>query len=370
MTDAPPRVIASLIAQSGFDLESGLQIAAIGQAPSIDPTRPAILLVAPDGAIPAEALEAYPPETAAHPLAGRDGRAAGALPETTVADLAERGAGPGVAALALPAIAPADVQRRFSGLRGVIARLRDPESGCPWDLAQDHRSLRPHLLEEAYEALAALDRGDAAALEEELGDLLMQILLHAQIAHEAGTFSIDDVSEGIRAKLVARHPHVFGDLVVADAGEVVQNWERLKAEERDADASPLDGVPAALPALARAQSLTGRAARNGYVWPDREALLQDLGGELRGVASADAGPAAAALGDLLFLLADWARRREIDAESALREAGGRFERRIRALERTVRAEGRTPADLSRAELLRRWEQIEAGTAGSETRGGD
>lgn len=212
-----------------------------------------------------------------------------------------------------------DVRNAPDGVRGVMDRLRDPVDGCPWDNAQTHESLRPHLLEETYEVLEAIAAGDPTELCEELGDLMMQVVLHAKLAEQAGQFTLDDVSEGIRAKLVRRHPHVFGD-DSADTPKLVEGaWERIKASERPHRESVLDGVPKTLPSLARAQSILGRAQRNGF---ERESDQSDD------------------LGERLLNLVQEARARDLSAEDALRDALGAFERGVRAQERAQRA---TPA---------------------------
>ncbi len=218
-------------------------------------------------------------------------------------------------ALVLDPIDLFDVRNAPDGVRGVIDRLRDPVDGCPWDNAQTHESLRPHLLEESYEVLDAIAAGGPAELCEELGDLMMQVVLHAKLAEQAGQFTLDDVSEGIRAKLVRRHPHVFGD-GAADTPKLVEGtWEQLKARERPQRESVLDGVPNALPALARAQSILGRAERNGFT---RNAALSDNpGGDL---------------GERLLDLVQEARARELSAEDALRDAVSAFERSVRQRE--------------------------------------
>ena len=246
------------------------------------------------------------------------------------------------------------------GLRGVIHALRDPESGCPWDLEQDHQSLRPHLLEETYEVLQALDTNDPALLAEELGDLYMQIVLHSEIASQAGEFDLDDVAEGIRSKLVRRHPHVFADVDAETADEVTANWDKIKAEERSQGASALDGVPLALPSLQRAQSLAGRAHRQGFFWPTDDDLLANLADELREIATAQSeDERRSEFGDLLFALADFARRQEVPLEDALREASKKFERRYRLVERQLRGEGLSMDGLDRDEQMLRWEDAKS-----------
>jgi len=230
----------------------------------------------------------------------------------------------------VPAVAPEQDVRSFEGLRRVVARLRAPEGGCPWDLKQTHASLKRYLIEEAYEALEALDEGDPHRMAEEFGDLMMQVLLHAQIAEDEGAFAIEDVIAGIASKLIRRHPHVFGDAVVADAEEVLQNWEALKQDERG-DQPVLAAVPASLPALAQAQSVQGRAEKAGIAPPrDRAAAMRALG---PGSIELDA----AGLGEALFSIAGLARERGIDAEEALRSAIGRYRAEATARERAADA---------------------------------
>ncbi len=210
-----------------------------------------------------------------------------------------------------------DVRNAPDGVRGVMDRLRDPVDGCPWDNAQTHESLRPHLLEETYEVLEAIAAGDPAELCEELGDLMMQVVLHAKLAEQAGQFTLDDVSEGIRAKLVRRHPHVFGD-ATADTPKLVEGaWERIKARERPHRESVLDGVPKTLPSLARAQSILGRAQRNGF---ERDGVESDE------------------LGERLLNLVQEARKLDLSAEDALRDALGAFEQGVRSREAEQRSD--------------------------------
>jgi tetrapyrrole methylase family protein / MazG family protein len=266
--------------------------------------------------------------------------------------------------LYLPPLGPAT---SFESFQEVIAHLRAPD-GCPWDREQDHQSLRPHLLEEAYEVLEALDTGDPEALAEELGDLLLQIVLHAQIANEYGEFRMADVFSKINQKLISRHPHVFGDLKVADAESVVVNWERLKAEERERGKKPengmLDSVSKSLPALVQAQTYQLRAARVGFDWPSLEGVLDKILEEVAEIRTAAGEEAKASeIGDLLFALVNLARWQEIDAESALRQANHRFKKRFAYIEAAARAVGKALSDYSLDELERFWQ--EAKKTGSE-----
>jgi tetrapyrrole methylase family protein/MazG family protein len=246
---------------------------------------------------------------------------------------------------------------RFSTLVDIIARLRGPD-GCPWDRKQSHASLRECLLEECYEVLEALDDKDWQRLCQELGDLLMQVVLHAQIATEAEEFELGDVISSINTKLVHRHPHVFGSLKVKDANEVLVNWEALKKEERRKDASMLSGVPKEMPALAYSQEVQGRVARVGFDWEDDEGVIDKLAEEVREFRQAeDKEQKAGEFGDLLFTLANIARRQSIDLEAALREANRRFYRRFAFMEELCRKRGLNFAELSFDEQNKLWEEV-------------
>jgi tetrapyrrole methylase family protein/MazG family protein len=245
---------------------------------------------------------------------------------------------------------------RFSTLVGIIARLRAPE-GCPWDREQTHLSLRENLLEECYEVLEALDAGDAERLSDELGDLLLQVVLHAQIAAEAGEFELGDVLRKINAKLIHRHPHIFGSHKVKDAAEVTHNWEVLKQEEREAGVSMLAGIPRQMPALAFSQRVQGRVARVGFDWEDLSGVIEKLAeevSELREAASQE--EKAAEFGDLLFTLANVARREGVDLESALRQANERFCERFTCMEELCRKRGVSFSALSFGEQNELWEE--------------
>lgn len=229
-------------------------------------------------------------------------------------------------------------------LLDVMARLRAPD-GCPWDREQTHATLRPYALEEAYEVVDAIDRGDPAELAAELGDLLLQVVFHAQLAAEAGTFSIADVARGIVEKLERRHPHVFGNTTVRDAAEVSRNWQRIKDAER-APASVADAVaeiPRALPALARAEKTDSRLARRGFDWPAPADVVDKIAEEVRelhaAVAAGDAPGAAREIGDLLLATASLARRLDVSAEVALGDATRRLVARAAAAEALARAQG-------------------------------
>jgi len=247
-------------------------------------------------------------------------------------------------------------ENQFAILADIVAKLRAPD-GCPWDREQTHASLRTNLLEECYEVLAALDEGDAGKLCTELGDLLMQIVLHSQIAAEAGEFELGDVARSISAKLVRRHPHVFGDLKVRDADEVLLNWEALKKEERGTDASLLASVPEQMPALAYSQEVQSRVARVGFDWADIDGVIDKLVeevGEFKRTESLEQREME--FGDLLFTLANIARRLGIDAEAALREANRRFRRRFSAMEEVCQERGVDFSELSFDEQNALWEE--------------
>lgn len=239
----------------------------------------------------------------------------------------------------------------------VMARLRDPERGCAWDREQDFRSIAPHTIEEAYEVADAIERDDLPALRDELGDLLFQVVFHAELAKERRAFDFAGVAEAICDKLVRRHPHVFGDAVVADAAEQTRAWERFKREEREAAGAgegALGGIPMALPALTRARKLGSRAALHGFDWPDaggpRAKIDEELAELDRAAAGGDAARREAELGDLLFSIVNFARHLGIDPELALRRANERFARRYRHLEQALASRGQ-PADTAPAELL-------------------
>jgi len=260
-------------------------------------------------------------------------------------------------ALFVPPLGPAASLEAF---QEIIAHLRAPD-GCPWDRKQTHQSLRASLLEETYEALAALDADDPQGMCEEFGDLLLQIVLHAQIAAEYGEFTMADVLQGVHTKIVQRHPHVFGDLDLEDAKSVLLNWERLKEQERAANgkaqASLLDGVALALPALVQAEQYQKRAARVGFDWPDVSGVLDKLEEELGEVKTAGDGAARNdEIGDLLFAAVNLARWYDVDPESALREANARFRKRFAYIEETARSQGRSVADLSLEEMETYWQQ--------------
>ena len=253
----------------------------------------------------------------------------------------------------------------FDELIAIMSRLRAP-GGCPWDREQTHRSIRKYVIEEAYEVAEAIDRDDPAELCAELGDLLLQVVFHAEMALEAGRFSVDDVCRGIVEKMRRRHPHVFGDVEVDGAAQVVRNWEEIKKRERGADASAIDGVPRALPSLQRAERIGEKASRVGFDWPDVDGALAKLDEELREFerardeAVAAPSPTAQAaiadeLGDVLFVLVRIAGKLGQDAESVLAGANEKFERRFGHVLRTLAERGVDPQSVDLAALDRLWD---------------
>jgi MazG family protein len=260
---------------------------------------------------------------------------------------------------------PKEAGAAFARFVELIARLRAP-GGCPWDREQTHESLKPMTLEEAYEVVEAIDRGDDQELAGELGDLLLQVVFHAQLAREGGRFTIADVIEGVFEKMVRRHPHVFADHPAATPGEVLRNWEALKEEERagkgkGSDASMLDSVSRSLPATMEAFQMTTKVSRVGFDWPDATSVLAKLEeevGELKEAIAAGEGPAAAGeeIGDLLFVIVNLSRHLGVDPESALKAGNRKFRRRFQYVEEGLRARGKRPADSSLEEMDALWDE--------------
>ena len=249
--------------------------------------------------------------------------------------------------------------RRLLDLVKVMARLRGP-GGCPWDHEQTHATLARHLVEETYELLDAIDDGSSDEIRDELGDLLLQVVFHAQIAADEGRWDVDDVARGLIGKLIHRHPHVFGDLEVSGADEVLLNWERLKAEEGRAPRDGLDdGIPEALPALARAAKVQRRAEAAGVAWPDTEEPLEALGREASRLAGSPDGDPEERIGAFLFEAVAAARTVGVDAESALRRATRRFVQRYERAVEDARARGVEPDELSDDEARRLFGGLDA-----------
>jgi len=252
-------------------------------------------------------------------------------------------------------------------LRAIMAKLRAPD-GCPWDREQTHASIKPQLIEECYEVLEAIDGGVPADLQEELGDLLLHVVFHSQIATEAGQFSFDDVATTVSDKLVRRHPHVFGNVQAKTSDEVLRNWDEIKRQEKPERTGPFDGVPRALPALMRAQQVQKKAAKTGFDWPDARGPLEKIREEVREVeaevARAEDGglsgnELAEELGDLLFAVVNLARHRKVDAEQCLSLAVDKFTRRYGRMAELLRESGKSTAGSSLAEMDEAWDAAKA-----------
>lgn len=254
--------------------------------------------------------------------------------------------------------------RDISRLIEIMAALRTPESGCPWDLQQNFTTIAPYTLEEAYEVADAIARNDLADLKDELGDLLLQVVFHARMAEEQSAFAFGDVVEAITEKLIRRHPHVFGDRRAGDPDMVKGLWDEIKAKEKAARGRPKDegtlaGVPVALPALTRALKLQDKAGKVGFDWNDPRAVLRKIREETEEIERAldgDDRHAAAEVGDLLFAAVNLARHLKADPESLLRQTNQKFERRFAAIETALAARGKKPQDATLAEMDALWEE--------------
>jgi tetrapyrrole methylase family protein/MazG family protein len=364
--------VEPVLAALNIDGLANLQLAdatnlAAAHHPPLDPDRPALIGQLYGQRLASEVkltlMSAYPDD---HPVTLV--RAAGTAEEsTTTIPLYELDRGQQIDHLTTLYVLPLSHAGGLPTFQETIARLRAP-NGCPWDREQTHESLRPNLLEETYEALAALDAGDDEKLCEELGDLLMQVAMHVQIATEEGAFKFADLIGGIDAKLKRRHPHVFGEVEVAGTADVLRNWEAIKASERQeeghAQDSRLAGVPELLPALARAQAQGDRAARAGFDWPDVDGVLDKLDEEVAELRAAqNPEERLREMGDLLFTLVNVARWLDIDAESALRSACDRFAQRYAEMERAARAQGTDLATLSMTEQETLWNRAKTSSEG-------
>jgi tetrapyrrole methylase family protein/MazG family protein len=250
----------------------------------------------------------------------------------------------------------------FESFAEIVAHLRAPD-GCPWDQKQTHQTLRTHLLEEAYETLTTMDENDSAGMREEFGDLLLQIVLNAQIAAEIGEFSMPQVIKGIYDKIVRRHPHVFGNVELNGVDGVLQNWEKIKEKERkengvgEIEKGLLDGVPSALPALTQALEYQDRAARVGFDWPEVEGVLDKVREEIEEIKQAqNLDEVTAELGDLFFVLVNLARWRKVDAESALRGTNLKFKKRFAYVEQGAKKQGRNLSDMTLEEMDALWNE--------------
>ncbi len=379
----PAHSLDALLAAAGLEAAAGIQAVAADRLASVpfDPGLPLILLpLGPDatragetpdsGAAtlpgrharrgPLDVLRAlYPPGHRLRPLPAGEPRALADLDEANL----------GGAAWLVPPLPPLDNLASPHGMAAMSARLRAPD-GCPWDRKQTHASLRPFVLEEAYETVDAIERGTAADLAEELGDLFLQIILHAQLAAEEGTFDLTDVYRTLGAKIVRRHPHVFGDTEVRDAAEVLRNWESIKAQERtDAGAatSPFAGIARALPALPASREIQERASSMGWDWPSIDGVWEKVSEELAELHEAGESDGDGArdarlheLGDVLFATVNLARWLKLDPEEALRAANRRWIERYERVEALAASRGQVLAELSAAAKDLLWNEVKAG----------
>jgi len=370
------RSVDDLLAAAGLDPADGVQLVAAHRlaAVAFDPSLPLVVLQARDAAAdgetlpgrharrgPREVLLALYPH--AHPVLPLPDGAPRPLESLTDEELA---AGDWL----LAPLPPLDNLASPHGMAAISARLR-AEDGCPWDRRQTHESLRPFVLEEAYETVDAIERGGPAELAEELGDLFLQIILHAQLSAEDGAFDLTDVYRTLGAKIVRRHPHVFGDVEVADAAEVLRNWEKIKASERaDAGASPspFAGIARALPALPASREIQERASSLGWDWPAIDGVWEKVAEELQELHEAgEAGDEARdqrlhELGDVLFATVNLARWLKLDPEEALRAANRRWIERYERVERLAAERGQVLADLSADEKDALWNEVKAAPA--------
>ncbi len=266
-----------------------------------------------------------------------------------------------------PALRTSD--NAIQDLLELMKRLRDPRSGCPWDLEQDFKSIAPYTIEEAYEVADAIERDDMSDLKEELGDLFLQVVFHSQMAEDAGEFNIEDVARGVVNKMVVRHPHVFGDADIKTADEQTKAWEDVKEAQRLAKSqteaasvvSALDGVARTLPALTRADKLLKRAARTGFEWPTHADIVAKLHEELAEVEEAakksDHDALEDELGDVLIVVANLAKKYDVDPEQALRRASQKFEGRFRSMEALASSSGQSFAELNIDDQVKLWQQV-------------
>jgi len=353
----PALTALGLDALAGLQIHDGIEIAA-RHHPPLNPDLPALIGQVYSRAMASDLkltlMNQYPDE---HPIALLIGlgTAAQQVVHMPLYELDRRQVDH-LTALYIP---PMPQPGSFEALQETVAHLRAPD-GCPWDREQTHESLRSELLEEAYEAVAAIEAGDMDGLCEELGDLLLEVLLHAQIATEEGDFKMVDVIAAIDAKLKRRHPHVWGQAVVKDEAALLRQWEQIKQQERKGNGSLLDGIPRALPALQQAYTYGKRAARVGFDWPAAEAVVQKIDEEIAEVHAAQTEEEKSAeVGDLLFALVNWARHLHVDPEAALRQANERFARRFRALETLARQRGLELDKMDIAQMDALWEEIKS-----------
>jgi MazG family protein len=367
------RPVDELLATAGLDPATGVQIVSVDHLAStpFDPSLPLLILAgvpstdSANGALPgrharkgavAVLAALYPADHRLRTLPDGPARALNTIDDATLR----------ASDWVVPALAAVDNIASPHGMAAISARLRAPD-GCPWDRRQDHRSLRPYLLEEAYETLDAIERGTPADLAEELGDLYLQVILHAQLAAEAGEFDLTDVYRTLGTKIIRRHPHVFGDVAVSGVDQVLANWETIKSEEReDAGRPPASfaDVARTLPALPASREIQERASALGWDWPSVDGVWEKIGEELDELRAADAEPSPAEarlheLGDVLFALANLARWLHVDPEEALRLANRRWVDRYAAVESLAAARGLVLADLDADAKDALWDEVKA-----------
>jgi tetrapyrrole methylase family protein/MazG family protein len=355
----PALAALQIDALNGLQIVDALEVAA-AHHPHLDPDKPALLAQlysrAVAGDVKLTLLNQYPPE---HEVAVV--QAAGTMYQQVIRlPLAEIDRRDDLAHLTTLYVPPLPQPSSYLTFQETIAHLRAPE-GCPWDREQTHQTLRRHLLEETYEVLEALDAADPEALQEELGDLLLQVVLQTQVAIDEEEFRMPDVIAGIDAKIKRRHPHVFGDVVVNGAGDVVRNWDAIKKAEKEAAGkteerkSALDGIPRGLPALAEAEAIGGKAARQNFDWRSIDGVLAKIVEEVKELQHVeDEIEREAEFGDVLFSLANLARWLKIDPEAALRAANHKFRARFREMERVAREQDRALSAMNDQELDDRW----------------
>ncbi|HEY1016249.1 MAG TPA: nucleoside triphosphate pyrophosphohydrolase [Herpetosiphonaceae bacterium] len=328
----------------------------------LQPARPALLCQVYSAPIASEAklslLERYP---AQHPvtIVTSAGMADERVAEVPLHELDHQQGFDHLTCVYVPALPIHEDVRGFDAVQWVMEKLAGP-FGCPWDREQTHKTLQPFLLEEAHEVLEALNQEDYDAVSEELGDVLLQVVFHAELGRQAGLFDMGDIHAALTNKLIRRHPHIFGDLPVSGSGEVLRNWEAIKAAERAEKGktdrpSVLDGIPASLPALPTAQTLGRKAAKVGFDWPEVAGVWDKIAEELEELRQAPPEEREGELGDLLFAITNLARWLEIDAETALRQTNAKFRRRFQAIEAGARAQGREVSDLSLDEAEALWQ---------------
>ncbi len=362
-----PSLVDQVLAAGDGDPAAGLQVVDSCE-PRLPPPLPGAGLVVTNlrervlGRLSHWLQEAYPPDhgVTLFRLGARDASRRETLPVAALAGVTLSGS-PCVLSVP-PTREGRGAAAAFGHLVQVVARLRAP-GGCPWDRAQTHRTLRPYVVEEAYEVVEAIEARDPRRLAEELGDLLLQVVLHAVIAQEAGHFGVEDVVRGIAGKVVRRHPHVFGGEPAASPGEVERGWEAIKRREKGGGSFLPEGESRWTPALLEAEDLQSKAAGAGFDWPSAEEAWPKVEEELaefrRAWAAGDTAALEEELGDVLFALANVARLLDVNPELALKASNRKFARRFREMERVARAEGRSLAGMSLAEMDRIWERIKA-----------